>query len=631
MDPVTTLTMVALKEIVTSVTKKILDKAWSRDTEQGKEILRQLSEDYAAEVYAEKYVSKYMKMRTLHSAESDVYLDEIYSPLTLKVQSNDDEIIIGDNITLSFSRVINIIGIAGQGKSTILRKLFLEELKRGERFPFMIELRRIEETTIIQYFKQQLKDIGLVFNDDDVGILLQSKKVIMMLDGYDEIASKNRQKMLVEITQLKARYNCDVIVTSRPGTEICSEVDVVNLKVKKLEIGEIISIISKLDRKNEIEELPAIVRNNKQLQETLVSPILVNLLYVCYPYLDTVPENVVDFYDKLFITLFSRHDKIKNFNREKYSQIGVIEAGKIFNAFCFDSINKNTLEFSEESLHHFLQSALKLNQQPKELTEQIQKDLVNITCLIQKDGFDKYVFLHKSVQEFHAAKFISTLPHKHKEKFYLKLVDIIDREDKFDNVINFLRHIDTDDYNSLLVLQYFNQKKLNHLDSDSKDEILNSIIFEILNRNKLNFYSIDGVPICESMQTLQQYNLLSTLSLFKNSTRRTSQHYEVVLSKHLFEFNLESSTNDNLNVLSGNKVSIDEIRKKAKTITNNNNNDINEAFTISTYDYLTLNGSIEKYISILKDVILDYFNEIYIPIYEKGEHVSRILDIDFDV
>lgn len=622
MEPVTALTMVALKQTVTHVTKKILDKPWTHDTEQGKGLLRQLSEDYAAQVYAEKYVSKFMKMRTLHSAEADVYLDEIYTPLTLKVQSNEDEIIVDDGVTLSFSRVINIIGIAGQGKSTILRKLFLEELKKGERFPFMLELRRIEGTSIIQYFRQQLKDIGLVFNDDDVDILLQSKKIVIMLDGYDEVSSTNRHRMLFEITQLKTRYNCDVIVTTRPGTEICSEVDITNLKVEKLKVDDIISILSKLDKSNEIEELPSIIINNEQLQETLVSPILVNLLYVCYPYLDTVPESVVDFYDKLFITLFSRHDKIKNFNREKYSSIGVIDANKIFNAFCFDSINKGVLEFTEESLHHYIQSALKLNQQPNDVTEQVLKDLVNITCLIQKDGFDKFVFLHKSIQEFHAAKFIASLPHKHKEKFYLKLVDIIDNEDKFDNVLVFLRHIDTDDYNSLLVLNYFNKKKLNHLGSESEDIIINAIIQEILEDKKVLFAIQGDSFICNSMQALEQKNLLSTLSLFKNKTRRSRPEYEKTLSNHLFRLKDKTERNDILNIY---PVSASELKEAAK-------DDItDDKVSIKLSDYLTLNKSIEIYSEIIKKEILAFHEEIYKPIYDKGEQVSRILDIDFDM
>ena len=125
----TTLTLVSLKKITTHLTTKLLEKNWSQETESAKELIFQLSENDATHTYVEKYVSRFLKMRTLHSAESDVYLDEIYSPLTLTVQSNDDELCVNDGFTLSFRKVINIIGLAGQGKSTILRKLFLEEMK----------------------------------------------------------------------------------------------------------------------------------------------------------------------------------------------------------------------------------------------------------------------------------------------------------------------------------------------------------------------------------------------------------------------------------------------------------------------------------------------------------------------
>lgn len=624
MEPVTTLTMVALKQIVTHVTKKILDTPWVHDKDSGKELLRQLSEDYPAQVYAEKYISRFMKMRTLHSAESDVYLDEIYSPLKLVVQSNSDELTVDDNFTLSYRRVINIIGIAGQGKSTILRKLFLEELKKGDRFPFMIELRRVDDDTVLNYFKQQLRDIGLIFDDGDVELLLQSNKIVMMLDGYDEVSSNNRLRMLNEIIQLKTRYDCDVIVTTRPGTEICSEVDITNLKVKKLDLDDIISILSKLDKNKDIAELPSLIKGNIPLQETLISPILVNLLYVCYPYLDIVPESVVDFYDKLFITLFSRHDKIKNFNREKYSPIGVIDAGKVFNALCFDSINKNTLEFSEESLHHFLQSAVNLTQLPLEYTELIQKDLLNITCLLQKDGFDKYIYLHKSIQEFHAAKFIASLPHKHKEKFYSKLSSAIDREDKFDNVMLFLKHIDTDDFNTLLVLGYFKQKKLNHLSTESKDIILDSMVVDILKSKKIAFhmnYDIDAYS-CQSQEILQQNNVLATLSFFKNGTRRSNEVFENILSRHLFEIGEQPQSVDPLNLR---KLTVDDIF----SVSTNKRDD--EVIMIDIHSYLNLQGSLDLYKEIIKKQIITYFDEIYKPINKKSEQVSRILDIDFDM
>jgi hypothetical protein len=617
MEPImTTLSLEALKQTVTFVTKKILNKVWEHDINKGKELIRQLSEDYSAEVYVEKYVNRFMKMRTLHSAESDVYLDAIYSPLKLEAQSNGTVFTVDDGFTLDNRQVINIIGIAGQGKSTILRKLFLEELLKAKRFPFMIELRRVENATIINHLKQQLKDIGLKFGDDDVEILLQSKKVVLMLDGYDEIPSNNRHRLLNEIMQLNTRYCCDIIVTTRPGTEICSEVNIINLKVKNLETDEIISIISKLDNKGEQEDLPKLIKENQQLRDTLVSPILVNLLYVCYPYLDVVPESVVDFYDKLFITLFSRHDKIKNFNREKYSPITAIDAIKIFNAFCFDSINKNYLEFTEESLYIFLNSAIKLNQISPSFTEQIQKDLINITCLIQMDGFDKYVFLHKSVQEFHAAKFISSLPHKHKKRCYSNLLKNIDLDDKFDNVLLFLKHIDTDDYNNLLISEYFIKNNLTRINTKKLKPLTDKII-----KDKGLEFQIDGNLVShKSMQSLTHKSLISTLLFFRHGSRGADSLADEMLADIFF----------NSNTIELNKLrEISSNRIKPITLMSHSNEKQDEIIRTTVYDYLKSVDAMDVFLDVLNDEIKRFYNEIYVPIYEKNQQVSRILDMDF--
>lgn len=621
MEPLTVLTSAALKQAITHLTKKLIDKAWDIGENQGKNILGQLSEDYPATIYTERYVNRFLKMRTLHSAESDVYLNEIYSPLRIVKQGGSEEFIVGDTFTLNFNRTVNIIGIAGQGKSTILRKLFLQEIYKTERFPFFIELRKIEESSILDYLKQQLEDIGLSLIEGDVEILLQSRKVVLMLDGFDEVTSSRRHRLLNEINQLKTRYNCSVIITSRPGTEICTEIDIINFKVKTLNCNEIISIISKLDRNAVNEELKDLIINNVQLQGTLVSPILVNLLYVCYPYLDIVPKNVIDFYDKLFITLFSRHDKIKNFNRERSSQVSSIEAGNIFNAFCFDSLNKNVMEFTEESLYKFLHSALKLNGTSLELTEKVQNDLIDITCLIQKDGFDKYLFLHKSIQEFHAAKFIASLPHVHKEKFYLKLLEVIDEEDKFDNVLQFLKEIDTNDYNALLVLKYFQNKKLNRLNTGSKETILGNIISEILKARVIEFEIKDGEYEIASLESITSNNLLSTLNLFNNGVRGAVLVSEGLLENHLFK---RQKTTFNINLLTATELK--QISRKSKK-----QGDSSGIAKLSVFDYLKSSKGYDSFEKALKNEIITFVTDIYSPIEEKNRMVARVLDIDFNI
>lgn len=623
MEPIsTTLTTLALKQAVTHFTKKLLDRNWSNDLIQGKTILEQLNEDSVAERYVDRYVTKNLKMRTLHSAESDVYLDEVYTPLTLRTASNGDELVVDDGFTLEYSKIINIIGIAGQGKSTILRKIFLEEIKCQKKFPFFIELRRIGEEGIIEHLKQNLIDIGLKIDDGSLEILLQSNSIILLLDGFDEVSSSLRAKVLTEITRIRTRFNCSLIVTTRPDTEICHESNISNLRVKRLEIEDIVSIISKLDPKNENPEVIELVRSNPVLQSTLVSPILVNLLFVCYPYLDVVPESVVDFYQKLFLTLYSRHDKIKNFHREKYSNTSPKVANSIFDALCFNSLNKGLLEFNEDSILEQLELALKYNSVESNQLDNVKQDIINITCLIQRDGFDRYVFLHKSVQEFHAARFISSLPHDHKIRFYQKLSSIIEDEDRFDNVICFLKEIDKNDYESLLLLEYFNSHSFSHFESN-KESVIEKCLSSSFARKEVSYIveKNSGEISNSGFSSLTFGNILSSIAILTHGSRFNSNKVEDELFSIMDRISSQIYSTEGI---------VDTyIKPNAIRVSNSDDDKIN--YTLNMKDCFSHFGEYELIKERISECLNDFYNSHYLPISKKTSELSAILDLDFDM
>jgi len=454
-----------------------------------------------------------------------------------------------------------------------------------------------------------------------------------MLDGFDEVSSSKRMSVLQEIITIKTRYDCDVLVTTRPDTEICREVGITNVTVKKLNENDVISILSKLDKKQELTELPELIKKNKSLRETLVTPILVNLLYVCYPYLDVVPENIVDFYDKLFFTLYSRHDKIKNFNREKYSNITSVQAGHVFNAFCFDSLSKGILDFSEDSLNRHLIKALNINGISSDGIDNVRSDMINITCLIQRDGYDRYVFLHKSIQEFHAAKFIRSLSFEHKSKLYNRLLEVIDNEDKYDNVINFLKAIDTNDYESLLVMKYFEKyfdshlvERFNSVDLDLMAESVLSVLdsgFMIENGNNQSYR-------CAQVGSIyNNNNILSVFSLFKFGVRSGIQfrgRAEKSLLTTMFE--RESSSLFPREIFM--KITVEQLRSIAKSSYLNPEGNDEELIIVSVHDYLHATGTYDYIANSIKDEITAAYNDIYRPLRFKKETVSKALDIDFD-
>ncbi|MGK8843212.1 hypothetical protein ACRS8K_07125 [Serratia marcescens] len=97
--------------------------------------------------YLERAVHKVFVFRTITKGERDVYLDEVYHPVKIKrINSSKEEgvSVVDDGFTINSDGCSAIIGLAGQGKTTMMRKLYLEELIKKDRIPFFITMRQFE-------------------------------------------------------------------------------------------------------------------------------------------------------------------------------------------------------------------------------------------------------------------------------------------------------------------------------------------------------------------------------------------------------------------------------------------------------------------------------------------------------
>jgi len=385
---------------------------------------------------------------------------------------NSASLLVKDGFHVENESITNIIGIAGQGKSTILRKIFVEQLFNGNKIPFFIELRKVSDEGIRKSLHNILTNLNLNPSDVEVEELIASNKILLMLDGFDEINSERKNIILHEIIRLNLTHNLQIITTTRPGTAICSEPSIINYRVELLVEKDILAIIEKLNANNDVidkEQLPKIketIKNNKNLVSVMTSPILVTLFHVCYPYMDIIPNNTVEFYSNLFMTLYLRHDKVKNFDREKSSSLSHSDAYDCFCALCFCSIYKNSYDFTEKTLIEFTKTSMQLKgKQDNCGPETLAMDFVDVTCLIQREGFNKYIFIHKSIQEYHAAEFIRNISSDKKSKFYSLILEDIKKNDyKYHNTISFLQETDEIDCKKHLLLplcEHFNIHKWN--------------------------------------------------------------------------------------------------------------------------------------------------------------------------
>lgn len=450
MDPITIeLVKSGVGEAAKVLFSSILARSWPLNLVKGKGIVERFSSTKVHINYLEKHVSKAIKLRTIHSSDSDILLNDIYHPLTIENKKTNQTIKIENETIISNDEITNIIGYAGQGKSTILRKLLIESIKNGTKIPLFIELRKAEKNGIIKSLISSLSEMEVEADEESIQELLISKTVVLLLDGFDEIQSERREVILEEILKINRVFGTQVITTSRDGTEICSESNITNYRVNRLKRSDIISILKKLSASNEVEQdtLPQIytlLRGSKGLDliETMNSPLLVTLFYICYPHLDSIPNNATDFYSKLFTTLFLRHDKIKNFRRQRLTHLSHMEAFNCFCAFCFKSLYDGKLDFTYQTLIEYTTQAVKMTGCNGCNPELIAEEFIDITCLIQKDGYDRYVFLHKSILEYHAAEYVKSLSSTRKEQFMNVIYTDLTNNRKFTATAKYLYDID---------------------------------------------------------------------------------------------------------------------------------------------------------------------------------------------
>jgi hypothetical protein len=167
---------------------------------------------------------------------------------------------------------------------------------------------------------------------------------------------------------------------------------------------------------------------------------MVALLLVRYRIDQSLPENLLAFYDNLFNLLLIRHDRTTKggYVRHRKSTIGDAMLFEVFNGICFLARKAERSHFKLQDLYGYTKQALEMAG-TEDILDNVIADITDITCLILEEG-GECRFIHKSVQEYHAACFIKEQPDEHARKFY----EAMRKEwSKWEQELSFLEMIDT--------------------------------------------------------------------------------------------------------------------------------------------------------------------------------------------
>ncbi|MBV0841384.1 NACHT domain-containing protein [Serratia liquefaciens] len=443
-------------------------------------LLRSFKNEKKLNSYLDRAVHKVFVFRTITKGDRDVYLDEVYHPVKIKLKNKSGKNrpkTIDDGFIIKSETCTTIIGLAGQGKTTMMRKLYLEELIKKDRVPFFITLRQFEYSSKISCEDILLEHLNLNGMDcevKDVIELLKTGNVVFYFDGFDEIKFSERNNALKMICSIHDKYGCSSIVTTRPETEITRQPGVELYTVEKLNKDDVEAIIKRvIGNDSTSDTIIASLNKNRYLKSTINTPILIDILIVTSSLLSDSPNSICDYYDHLFTALMHRHDLSKNYTREKKSNLGNKELEDIFGFFSFFSYIESKSDFTLELMNKFFEKACSVRRVISG-AENVGSDILDGTNLIIRDGYNSYVYIHRSIQEYFSAKCISMFSDEQKASFFKKYTNLIRRSGS-ENLLYLYRLIDPVGFYKYYLIPFLSLYGANYETNFSplnKDEII---------------------------------------------------------------------------------------------------------------------------------------------------------------
>ncbi|MDI9521021.1 MAG: NACHT domain-containing protein [Bacillota bacterium] len=411
---------------------------------------------------------------------------------------------------LAYGSKLIITGTGGIGKSMLLKHLFLNCIETQDLVPVLIELRGLnnvdyKENSIIDFIYSSLCSHGFTLEKKYFLYSLEAGKYLFLLDGFDEVRNDLSQQVTQDIINVCNKYQENsYIISSRPQDQFIGWSDFCELKALPLSKQQALSLINKLEYDESIKS-----RFYHDLDDSLYKkhksfasiPLLLTIMLITYTNSVTIPDNLNDFYEQAFTTLFHTHDATKGaYKRDIRSGLDYDDFKKIFSYFCFKSYFKSDYEFCESNLIDYICAAQKKISTKKSFEAlSYIKDLTSSVCMLVFEGL-KYRFSHRSFQEYFAALYTTQLSDEKQKRLLLPWIgkDMLHATER-SAFLPMLADLQRERFSTNILLPML--EKLEELYKENDEDIINvfqkiyyKMNLEILkNEEFLSSLTIDGL------------------------------------------------------------------------------------------------------------------------------------------
>lgn len=234
--------------------------------------------------------------------------------------SDFDRVSIGIEHLLESRMNCQITGQAGAGKTTLLRMIGYKEARnRSGRVPVFVPLASLTpKLTLIELIQKTCKQHGIAPSKRSFNDLLSGGRLLLLLDGVDEPASRIKQ-VNSEIADFMSEHgSVQCAFTARPWAALGRMADFITLRLLPFTPDQVKAFFYRwfADSPTQAEEVINHLDDHSYLYEVVSTPLIATILAVVKLYGQGLPTSLLGLYERRFELLLHNWDSAKGIKRD---------------------------------------------------------------------------------------------------------------------------------------------------------------------------------------------------------------------------------------------------------------------------------------------------------------------------
>ncbi|QIR38904.1 NACHT domain-containing NTPase [Tolypothrix sp. PCC 7910] len=319
-----------------------------------------------------------------------------------------------------------ILGKPGAGKTTFLRYLAIHCIEgkfQGERVPIFITLKDFAEFAnkpgLLEYIAQLMGQVSCLASYSTTTSLtehlLSQGKMLILLDGLDEVREEDSERILKEIREFAIQFqNNHFVMTCRIAAKEYTFEKFTEVEIADFEDEQIVNFAIQWFKGKAVKSDIFIkrIQDNSRIRELATNPLLLTLLCLVFEGSMDFPANRSELYEEGVDALLKKWDASRGIERNQvYKKLSLKRKEELLSKIALITFERGEYFFKQRAAEQYITEYIRNLPDANLDEEELQRDSTDVLRSIEAQhgllieiAKGIYSFSHQTFHEYFAAR-----------------------------------------------------------------------------------------------------------------------------------------------------------------------------------------------------------------------------------